>query len=42
MLGLQAPDFTLPDQDDVPVTLSDVLTRSRVVLIFYVADHTLG
>ncbi len=42
MVGRQAPDFTLADQDGVPVALADVLTRSRAVLIFYVLDHTLG
>jgi peroxiredoxin Q/BCP len=32
--GAQAPDFTLPDQDGNPVTLSDLRGRT-VVLYFY-------
>jgi peroxiredoxin Q/BCP len=32
--GQQAPDFTLPDQDDQPVRLSD-LRGQRVVVYFY-------
>jgi peroxiredoxin Q/BCP len=39
--GEPAPDFTLPDQDDVPVRLSD-LRGSRVVLYFYPKDDTSG
>ncbi|MBV8223285.1 MAG: redoxin domain-containing protein [Candidatus Eremiobacteraeota bacterium] len=42
MLGRHAPDFTLLDQDSIPVTLSDVLGRAKAVLIFYVLDFTLG
>jgi AhpC/TSA family len=37
-VGFRAPDFTLPDQDGNPVTLSKVLTDSKpraVVLVFY-------
>jgi len=37
-VGSRAPDFTLPDQDGNPVTLSKVLADSKpaaVVLIFY-------
>jgi hypothetical protein len=37
-VGSRAPDFTLPDQDGNPVTLSKVLAESKpaaVVLIFY-------
>ncbi len=37
-VGQQAPDFTLPDQDGVPVTLSKLLADGAdggVVLIFY-------
>jgi len=37
-VGSRAPDFTLPDQDGNPVTLSRVLAESKpaaVVLIFY-------
>jgi peroxiredoxin len=31
----QAPDFTLPDQDGRPVTLSEELARGPVLLVFY-------
>jgi len=37
-VGSRAPDFTLPDQDGKPVTLSKVLADSKpraVVLVFY-------
>jgi hypothetical protein len=37
-VGSRAPDFTLPDQDGNPVTLSKVLQESKpaaVVLVFY-------
>ena len=37
-VGSRAPDFTLPDQDGNPVTLSKVLAESKpaaVVLVFY-------
>src|SRR5437763_5012057 len=33
--GAKAPDFTLPDQDRAPVTLSDELTKGPVVLAFF-------
>jgi thioredoxin-dependent peroxiredoxin len=36
-----APDFTLPDQDGAPVTLSE-LRGSKVVLYFYPKDDTPG
>jgi len=39
--GDPAPDFTLPDQDGTPTTLSD-LRGSWVVLYFYPADDTPG
>jgi peroxiredoxin len=42
MLGQTAPDFTMLDQDGVPVTLSSEVRANPVVLIFYVLDHTLG
>jgi peroxiredoxin Q/BCP len=38
-LGAAAPDFTLPDQDGNPVTLSALRGRN-VVLVFYPADET--
>lgn len=37
--GAGAPDFTLPDQDGKPVTLSK-LRGTNVVLIFYPGDET--
>lgn len=37
-----APDFTIPDQDEVPVRLSDFKGRSNVVLYFYPKDDTPG
>src|SRR3954469_19294652 len=39
--GAQAPDFTLPDQDGEPVTLSD-LRGKPVVLYFYPKADTPG
>jgi peroxiredoxin Q/BCP len=39
--GEQAPDFTLPDQDGEPVTLSE-LRGQRVVLYFYPKAGTSG
>ena len=40
-IGQQAPDFTLPDQDGLPVTLSELRGR-RVVLYFYPKADTPG
>jgi peroxiredoxin len=34
-VGAKAPDFTLPDQDRQPVTLSGRLARGPVVLAFF-------
>lgn len=35
-VGQKAPEFTLPDQDDKPVALTDLLSGSKgAVLIFY-------
>ncbi len=39
--GTPAPDFTLPDQDGTPLTLSD-LRGGAVVLYFYPRAHTPG
>lgn len=39
--GTPAPNFTLPDQNGNPVTLSDFLGR-KVVLYFYPKDNTPG
>ena len=40
-IGMVAPDFTLPDKDGNPVSLSDFRGR-RVVLYFYPKDNTPG
>ena len=34
-VGSKAPDFTLPNQDRAPVTLSDELKKGPVVLAFF-------
>src|SRR5882672_7592087 len=36
-VGDKAPDFTLPNQDRTPVTLSEELTKGPVVLAFFPA-----
>ena len=40
-IGMTAPDFTLPDKDGNPVTLSNLRGR-KVVLYFYPKDNTPG
>ncbi|WNG58857.1 peroxiredoxin [Archangium gephyra] len=40
--GDQAPDFSLPKQDGVPVQLKDLLQKATVVLYFYPKDDTPG
>lgn len=40
-IGTKAPDFTLPDQNGQPVSLSDYLGK-KVVLYFYSKDNTAG
>ena len=37
-VGTQAPDFTLPDQDGNPVTLSDLRGQNVVVYFYPKAD----
>ncbi len=38
-----APDFTLPDQNGDPVTLTEVLENHRgAVIVFYPKDDTKG
>ncbi|MBQ8604590.1 MAG: thioredoxin-dependent thiol peroxidase [Oscillospiraceae bacterium] len=39
--GTKAPDFTLPDKDGTPVSLSDFQGK-KVVLYFYPKDNTPG
>ena len=41
-VGDPAPDFTLPDQDQTPVTFSDLWHRKNVVLIFIGPGFTGG
>ena len=38
--GDHAPDFTLPDQEGVEVSLSALLAQGELVLYFYPADFT--
>jgi peroxiredoxin Q/BCP len=39
-VGSQAPDFTLPASDGQTLTLSSLVGRKHVVLVFYVGDNT--
>ncbi len=41
-VGDKAPDFTLPDTDGKPVTLSKLLERGPVILAFYIRAFTPG
>ena len=41
-VGDPAPDFTLPDQNNKPVKLSDFQGKKQVVLAFYVLAFTAG
>src|ERR1041385_7117992 len=41
-IGSRAPEFTLPDQDDRPVSLTTLLNRGPLILYFYPADFTPG
>ena len=40
-IGMKAPDFTLPDKDGTPVTLSSLRGR-KVVVFFFPKDNTPG
>lgn len=40
-VNIKAPDFTLPDKDGKPVSLSDFAGK-KVVLYFYPKDNTAG
>jgi len=39
-VGSIAPEFTLPDENDKPVSLASLLTDGPLVLYFYPADFT--
>jgi len=41
-VGEIAPDFTLHNQDDEPISLSDYTGKSNVVLFFYPKDFSPG
>ena len=41
-VGDEAPDFTLPDENNKPVKLSDFRGKKTVVLAFFVAAFTGG
>lgn len=41
-IGARAPDFTLPDADDVSVSLKSLLAHGPLILYFYPADFTPG
>ena len=41
-VGTKAPDFTLPDQEGKPVSLSDFAGKQHVVLFFYPKDESYG
>jgi peroxiredoxin Q/BCP len=41
-LGGRAPEFTLPDQDEQSVSLSNLLRSGPLILYFYPADFTPG
>jgi peroxiredoxin (alkyl hydroperoxide reductase subunit C) len=41
-VGDEAPDFTLPDQNNKPVKLSDFRGKKNVVLAFFPAAFTGG
>ena len=42
LIGSQAPDFQVPDQDGNPVSLGTLLAHGPLVLYFYPADDTPG
>jgi peroxiredoxin Q/BCP len=41
-VGDKAPDFTLPDSDGKPVSLSSLLESGPVILAFYTKAFTPG
>jgi peroxiredoxin Q/BCP len=42
IVGMRAPEFTLPDPDMQKVSLSSLLSRGPLILYFYPADFTPG
>lgn len=41
--GSKAPDFTLPNQDNIPVSLKEqLIDSSAIILLFYPKDFTQG
>ena len=38
--GTRAPDFTAADQNDTPISLSQLLRTGPLILYFYPADFT--
>jgi thioredoxin-dependent peroxiredoxin len=42
LVGMRAPEFTLPDQDMLKVSLSSLLKDGPLILYFYPADFTPG
>ena len=41
-IGDMAPDFTLPGTNDAKITLSHILGKQHVVIVFNTADSTGG
>jgi peroxiredoxin Q/BCP len=41
-IGSRAPEFTIPDQDDRPTSLTTLLNHGPLILYFYPADFTPG
>jgi peroxiredoxin Q/BCP len=41
-VGDKAPDFTLPDTEGKPVSLSQMLAKGPVILAFYIKAFTPG
>lgn len=41
-IGARAPEFTLPDADGQPTSLSNLLREGPLILYFYPADFTPG
>jgi peroxiredoxin Q/BCP len=42
VVGMRAPEFTLPDQEEQKVSLSSLLSGGPLILYFYPADFTPG